>query len=157
MHFWWCPPVGQFAYPSQPPSKVSSFPAGGWLSPACLTIFLFIQNFAITVSNFFPTSSLRKLQKLFSINFSIIWCHFCLVCKMHKWKEKNWGHIFFKSFFSVLSKYKNALPLIWWYYGTPFGWQIYLYYYVLSLIICKNLSKIFHDVTLFYCKHSRIF
>ena len=43
---------------SELPSKVSSFSAGGWLSPACLNTFLFILEFVFTVSNFFPISSL---------------------------------------------------------------------------------------------------
>ena len=33
--------------------------------------------------------SSRKLQKSFYSNFSILWSHFCLVCKMYKWKERN--------------------------------------------------------------------
>ena len=69
-------------------------------------------------------SKSRKLPKSFYSNFSILWSHFCLIYKMRKWKGKNWRHIFFESFLRVLSKCKNALLLIWWSYGTPFGWQI---------------------------------
>ena len=30
----------------------------------------------------------RKLRNLFVSDFFVLWHHFCLICKTHKWKEK---------------------------------------------------------------------
>ena len=46
------------SFRSEPPHKDSSSSAGEWLSPVCLTTFLFILEFVVKVSNFFPISSL---------------------------------------------------------------------------------------------------
>lgn len=69
----------------------------------------------------------RKLQNLFYSNFTVL-CHFWMVCKIQKLKEKNWRHIFSEIFFHVLSKCKSVLLLIRWSHGTLFGWQIHLHY-----------------------------
>ena len=76
----------------------------------------------------------RKPHNWFYNNFSILWCHFRLVCKTYKWKRKHCRHIFFEFLFHVLSKCKNIFFLIWWSYGTPFEWQIHLHWWILVYI-----------------------
>ena len=80
-----------------------------------------IQKFAVSWQMLLPTlwkvSKSMEKQNLFFSNFSILWHHFCLFSKVHEWKGKNWRHIFFESFFHVLSRCKNVMLLIWWSYG----------------------------------------